>query len=58
MKIIGFEKLSEATGWPRPLLARLWKRRRIPGTKPGYRTIVFDLQRVEAALEKMERRVR
>ncbi len=58
MKIIGLEKLSVATGWPLPLLGRLWRHRRIPGSKPGYRTIVFDLQRVHDALERMERKVR
>jgi len=53
-KIIGFPLLEKETGWPRTLLKKLWRQRRITGAKVGYRTTVFDLQKVLSQLEKME----
>lgn len=53
-KFIRIQELSEITGIPVGTLRGLWAARKIPGIKAGHRTLLFQLEKVERALERLE----
>jgi hypothetical protein len=53
-KLLTAEQVGEEIGLPESAVIRLRKQRKIPAVKLGYRTFVFLLPKVEAALSKLE----
>lgn len=53
-QLITIRLLSEQSGIPVRTLRTLKTQRKIPYIRAGYRTLLFDLEKVMAALEKME----
>ncbi|MEI6715742.1 MAG: hypothetical protein WCO60_18470 [Verrucomicrobiota bacterium] len=53
-KYLRFAELAVLTGISVSMLTRLYQERRIPGIKLGYRTLVFELERVQEALRAFE----
>lgn len=53
-RLVTIEKLSEATSIPVRTLRTLYQTRKIPVVRAGHRTLLFSLERVTAALERLE----
>ena len=55
MKLLNKRGLAEALGLPSTRIIDSWVRKRmIPSIRAGWRTRLFDLERVRAALDKFE----
>jgi len=53
-KLLTAEQVGNEVGLDEATVVRLRKQRKIPAIKLGYRTFVFRLPAVEAALDKLE----
>ena len=53
-KLVKIEKISEQTGIPVRTLRSFVSARKIPYLKCGHRTLLFDLSKVEGALQRFE----
>jgi excisionase family DNA binding protein len=54
MKLLNIHQLSAEIGVPVRTLRTLQHGRKIPFTKPGHRTLLFNAEKVRAALQKFE----
>jgi hypothetical protein len=53
-RLLTIRGLSDAIGIPPRTLRSLYIAKKIPFLKPGHRTLLFDPEKVLAALEKFE----
>jgi hypothetical protein len=53
-KLVDINGLEHHSGVPKRTLRTLYQRRKIPYIKPGYRTVLFDPDKVMVALNKFE----
>jgi hypothetical protein len=53
-KLLTAQQIANEVGLDESIVIRLRKQRKIPAIKLGYRTFVFRLPSVEAALDKLE----
>lgn len=53
-KLLSAQQVADARGLDESTVIRLRKERKIPAIKLGYRTFVFRLSAVDAALSKLE----
>ena len=56
-KLITAQQVADAKGLDEATVIRLRKQRKIPSVKLGYRTFLFYLSAVDAALAKLEIKV-
>jgi excisionase family DNA binding protein len=53
-KLVSIKTLAEETGIPARTLRSLFHAKKIGGYKLGHRTLLFDAEKVRAALDKYE----
>lgn len=53
-KLITIKPLSEQKGIPVRTIRTMMRQRKLPYIRAGYRTVLFDLDEVTAALERLK----